>query len=298
LEETSTRAVTTGRKSKGRLVDRPRSRSEWFGRGTALVLGTVWLILVIAPFDYMLVSSLHSQADYFTTNPWIIGNVTFENVPAVLNDGMGVYLRNSFIVTVCGICLTIGLALLFAQYTVKHKARTGSIIFRIIAIGLAVPIQAIVVPLFVVVTRINLYDSIIGLILILSASHLPLSVVIMCTFVRDIPDELVDAMKLDGAGSWTILFRLVGPMSTGAMGLLAIFNGLAMWNNLLIPLLFTQSPENALLPLALFRFQTEDGSNVPAIMMAVLLSALPLIILFLATRKFAMQALGGMATMR
>lgn len=292
--------VTAGqrRASKTRRGRGGRRKDGRVGRGVAMVLGTIWLIIVIAPFDYMVVSSLRSQTDYFTANPWLPTSATLSNVAAVFQVGLGTYVRNSAIVVISGLILTLAMTLMFAQYTVKHKAKPGSFMFKVISIGLAVPINAIVVPLFIVATHINLYDNLPGLILIMSASNLPLSVVILCTFVRDIPDELVDAMRMDGAGSWTILLRLVIPMSSGAIGLLAIFDGLAMWNNMLIPLLFTQNPNNALLPLALFKFEGEYGANVPAIMMAVLLSALPLIVLFLATRRYAMQALGGIATMR
>ena len=303
----STRVITATEsiaavKPHGTRARIPRARQKRqggrLGRGVAFLLGTIWLIIVIAPFDYMVVSSLHSQADYFTANPWIPTAVTFDNISAVFQIGLGDFIRNSAVVVITGLALTLVMTLMFAQHTVKHKAKPGAFLFKVIAVGLAVPMNAIVVPLFIVVTHINLYDNLLGLILIMSASNLPISVVILCTFVRDIPDELVDAMKIDGAGSWTILFRLVLPMSTGAIGLLAIFDGLAMWNNMLIPLLFTQSPNNALLPLSLFKFEGQYGSDVPALMMAVLLSALPLIILFLLTRRFAMQALGGIATMR
>lgn len=295
-----TESIVTAGRGRAPRARRARTGRQGgrVGRGVAFLLGTIWLIIVLAPFDYMVVSSLRSQADYFTKNPFFPTSATLSNVTAVFDVGLGVYVRNSAIVVVCGLALVLVMTLMFAQYTVKHKAKAGSFMFKVISVGLAVPINAIVVPLFVVVTHINLYDNLVGLILVMAASNLPLSVVILCTFVRDIPDELVDAMRMDGAGSWTILIRLIAPMSTGAIGLLAIFDGLAMWNNMLIPLLFTQNPDNALLPLALFKFEGEYGANVPAIMMAVLLSALPLIILFLATRRYAMQALGGIATMR
>ena len=265
----------------------------------AFLLGTLWLILTLAPFDYMLVSAFRSQATYFTADPWVpAGGLTLGNVSAVWDIGLGSYIRNSAIVTVCGVLLTLALSLMFAMHTVKHRTRAGSLMFKVISIGLAIPIQAIVVPLYLVVLKIDLYNTLIGLVLVLTASALPFSIVVMTTFVRDIPDELIQAMRVDGAGSWRILWSLVLPMSKGALGLIAIFNGLAMWNNLLIPLLFTAGKNNALLPLALYLFEGQYGSNVPAIMMAVVISALPLIILFIASRKSAMQALGGIATMR
>ncbi|MFT4085115.1 MAG: carbohydrate ABC transporter permease [Nocardioides sp.] len=268
-------------------------------RVLAFLGGTLWLIIALAPFDYMVVAALRTQNGYFTENPWLpTGELTLANVGDVVDSGLGRYVLNSVVVTVAGIVLTLALALAFAYHVVKHRTRAGSLLFRMIVVGLAIPVQAIVVPLFVVVTKIHLYDSLIGLILVMAASAMPLTVVVVANFVRDIPDELIAAMRIDGAGNWTILFRLVAPMTTGALGIVAVFNGLAMWNNFLIPLLFTQSESKALLPLGLYNFQSEHGVDVPAVMTMVVLSSLPLILLFLGTRKYAMQALGGMATMR
>jgi raffinose/stachyose/melibiose transport system permease protein len=273
----------------------PRVRGS---RIVAFVLGTVWLIIVLAPFDYLIVSSLRSQLGYFTANPWIPSNPTLSNLSTVFSAGLGIYLRNSVIVVTCGVLLTLGLSLTFAFHVAKHKTRPGSTVFKLIIVGLAVPVQAIVVPLFIVVTKIHLYNSLIGLILILTASALPITVIILANFVRDIPDELLQAMRIDGAGTWIILWRLILPMSAGAVGMVAVYVGLGMWNNLLIPLLFTQGQGQALLPLGLYKFESQYGANVPAVLMCVILSFLPLLVLFLATRRYSMQALGGMATMR
>jgi raffinose/stachyose/melibiose transport system permease protein len=293
LAASATPSAPAQRRTPARRL--PRGRA-W--RIAAFVLGTVWLIIALAPFDYMVVSSLRTQLGYFTANPWIPSDPTLSNLSSVFSAGLGTYLLNSVIVTVCGVALTIGLSLTFALHVVKHRTRPASIVFKLIILGLAVPVQAIVVPLFIVVTKIHLYNSLIGLILIMTASALPLTVVILANFVRDIPNELIQAMRIDGAGSWIILRRLVLPMSSGAVGIVAVYDGLGMWNNLLIPLLFTQGQGQALLPLGLYKFQSQYGANVPAVMTAVILSLLPLLLLFLATRKYSMQALGGMATMR
>lgn len=269
------------------------------GRVLAFVLGTAWLVVALAPFDYMLVAAFRSQATYFFADPWLpTSGMTLDNVSTVMSAGLGRYLLNSAIVVISSVVLTLFISLVFAFHATKHRTKASSGVFRVMLLGLAVPLQALVVPLFIVVTKIHIYDSLIGLVLIMTAAALPLTIVIMSNFMRDVPDALLEAMRLDGAGDWRILFRLVMPMSAGALGVVLISNTLTMWNNFLIPLLFTQSNDKALLPLGLYKFQSEYGVNVPAVMMAVLVSALPLIILFILTRKYAMQAMGGMATMR
>jgi raffinose/stachyose/melibiose transport system permease protein len=159
--------------------------------------------------------------------------------------------------------------------------------------GLAIPVQAIIVPLYLLIYKMHLYDTMLALILTLSAAAIPISVLIMVSFVRDIPRELIDAMLVDGGTEWTVFRRLIWPMSRPVMATLAIFNGLNVWNNFLLPLVLTQNPNVAVLPLGLTKLQGMYSVNVPAVMAGVLLSMLPLLALFVILRRQVINSLGG-----
>jgi len=134
-----------------------------------------------------------------------------------------------------------------------------------------------------------------ALILTMSAAAVPVSVLIMVSFVRDIPHELIDAMSADGAGEWRIFSSLIVPLSRPVLATVAIYDGINAWNNFLIPLVLTQSNSTAVLPLGLFKFEGLYGVNVPAIMAAVLLSVIPLLVLYLAMRRQFVNGLSGVA---
>ena len=104
-------------------------------------------------------------------------------------------------------------------------------------------------------------------------------------------------MSVDGAGEWTVFFRLVWPMARPVMGVVSIFAGLGAWNNFLLPLILTQSNSNSVLPIGLYRVAStsEYGIDVPVIMGAVLLSVLPLVLLYLGLRRQFVKGLGGLA---
>jgi ABC-type glycerol-3-phosphate transport system permease component len=148
-----------------------------------------------------------------------------------------------------------------------------------------VPIQALIIPLYVEILRTHLYNTLIGLILPLAAFSLPITVLILVNFLRDVPRELMNAMQIDGATPLQVLRLLVLPVTLPAVMTVAIFDFVTAWNNFLFPLILTQSSSNATLPLAVFNFEGTHFSNVPNIMACVAISAAPLLLLYLVGRK-------------
>jgi raffinose/stachyose/melibiose transport system permease protein len=118
------------------------------------------------------------------------------------------------------------------------------------------------------------------------------SVLIMVSFVRDIPRELISAMMIDGGTEWTVFRKLIWPLSKPVISTLAIYNGLNVWNNFLLPLVLTIN-KATVLPLGLSNLKGEYSLDVPVMMAGVLLSTLPLVILFIFMRRQVMNSLGG-----
>jgi raffinose/stachyose/melibiose transport system permease protein len=137
----------------------------------------------------------------------------------------------------------------------------------------------------------HLYDTLFALILPYVAFGIPLSVLVLVTYIRDIPNELHESMYLDGAGHLQILRSLVLPLSRPALITVVIYQTIQVWNGFLFPLVLTQSPSVRVLPLALWTFQGQFTTNVPAILAAVFLSATPIILLYIFGRR---QLLGGL----
>jgi raffinose/stachyose/melibiose transport system permease protein len=159
--------------------------------------------------------------------------------------------------------------------------------------GLAIPIQAIIVPVYILILKMHLYDTMYAMILVMTASAIPVSVLIMVSFVRDIPRELISAMLIDGGTEWTVFRQLIWPLSKPVIATLAIYDGLNVWNNFLLPLVLTTS-HATVLPIGLaVKLTGQYSEDVPALMAGVLLSTLPLVILFIFMRRQVMSSLGG-----
>ena len=118
--------------------------------------------------------------------------------------------------------------------------------------GLAIPLQAMIIPVYLIIIRLQLYDTLLAIILPSIAFAIPLSVLVLSNFIRDVPKELFESMRMDGATEWGTLWRLAFPLTRPALVTVTIYNGLGIWNGFLLPLILTQSPEQRTLPLALW----------------------------------------------
>jgi raffinose/stachyose/melibiose transport system permease protein len=262
------------------------------GRMIPPVLGVIWLVIGFYPVLFILLTSLRSQAGFFTESPWLpTSHPTLSNYTDVLNNGFALDVVNSVFVTVISIVLIVIVSLLAAYAISRVRSRFVAVVFSLFLLGLAIPLQATIIPLYVIINGMGLYDSLYALILPYVAFGIPLSVLILVTYIRDIPQSLFESMLLDGASNLQILRRLVIPLSRPALITVVIYQCIQVWNGFLFPLVLTQSPEVRVLPLALWSFQGQYGSNIPAIMAAVFLSAVPIILLYIFGRR---QLLSGL----
>lgn len=258
-----------------------------------VILGFVWLVVAAYPVYYMFISSLRAQGDYATGSPWVPPlRPTVQNYFGVVRDGIGLYFVNSLFVVAVTVLLIVTMSLLAAYAIARTPSRLMRLSFKVFLLGLAIPIQAAIIPLYLLITRIGLYDTLYGLIPPQAAFGVPLTVLILVNFIRDIPNELYDSMIIDGGGHARLLWNLVLPLSRPALVTVVIYNALQVWNNFLFPLILTQSPNVQTLPLALQQFQGQYGINVPGLMAAVFLSVLPILALYIVARR---QLIAGLA---
>lgn len=277
-------------------IPRDRPRRPQRRRLTANVPGglaaLLWLAIVIVPVYFIVISSLRTSDEYLSEGalqPPV--GLTLENYGRVFELGFGDFLANSVAVTLATVVLVMFLALPAAYAIVRNESRLVRSGFSILLLGLAIPAQAVIIPIYLIITRLHLYDSLAAIVLPTVAFSLPLSVVVLTSTLRDIPAELYEAMTVDGATTRRMFLRLVVPLSGGGLTTIGIFSGLTAWNGILFPLVLTQSPERRVIPLGLWNFQGQYGTDVPGLMAAVVLSALPVLALYVFGRRYL---LGGL----
>jgi raffinose/stachyose/melibiose transport system permease protein len=273
------------RRSRGRGA----RRRNWLG-GAA---GWIWLLIVIVPVYWIVITSFKTQSNYFLTNPFAPPTEpTLDNYQLVIESNFVRYFVNSTIVAVGAVVPTVLVSFMAAYAIVRagddRILRTVNSLFLM---GLAIPLQAAIIPVYLIVIRLQMYDTLLAIILPSIAFAIPLSVLVLSNFIRDVPKELFDSMRVDGASEWSTLWHLAFPLSRPALVTVSIYNGLAIWNGFLLPLILTQSPDQRTLPLALWTFQGQYSVNVPAVLASVVLTALPILALYVLGRR---QLLSGL----
>ena len=273
-----------------------RRRKHWTKRGNPVSgLGSViWLAIVLVPIYAMLSASLTSQDKALTGNPLNPPtSPTLDNYNTVLNSGFGHLLSNTAIVAVAVVAIVLGLSVPIAYVAVRTRNRWSGLAFRLFLLGVAIPAQAVVVPLYLLIAKLNLYDSLLAVILPTAAFAMPVSVLVLVGTLRDVSEDLYEAMALDGASPQRMLFQLAIPLAKGGISTVVIFAALQAWNGFLFPLIFTQSDGPRVLTLGLFNYVSQFGVNIPALLASVVLSGIPIFAVYLVARRALVGGLMG-----
>jgi raffinose/stachyose/melibiose transport system permease protein len=277
---------------------RTRSRSarlhrllhlNWIGG----VASWVWLVVVMVPIYWIIVSSFKTQSNFFASNPMLPPTEwSLDSYRLVIENDFIRYFVNSVVVTAGAVVPAVAMSFMAAYAIVRggdnRFLRLSNSVFLM---GLAIPLQAVIIPVYLIIIRFRMYDSLSGMILPAIAFAIPLSVLVLSNFIRDVPRELFESMRLDGASEWTTMWRLAFPLTRPAIVTVLIYNALLTWNNFLLPLILTQSPDKRTLPLALWSFQGQYGVNVPAVLASVVITTLPILIFYAIGRR---QLLAGL----
>jgi raffinose/stachyose/melibiose transport system permease protein/xylobiose transport system permease protein len=281
----------------------PGGRRRWPGRLGPLsrsgglvgnILAAFWLVVVAAPLYFMLITSLRTSDAYVEEGALSApSGITLGNYGRVLDLGFATFLGNSAFVTVATVVLVLALALPASYSIVRSRSRSVRLAFSVFLLGLAIPAQAVIIPLYLIITRLHLYDSLTAIILPTVAFSLPVAMVVLTSHLRDIPKELYESMIMDGGTPTSIFFQLVVPSSRPALVSVGIYSGLNAWNGFIFPLVFTQSRERQVVPLGLWNFQSQFGTDAPGLFAAVLISAVPVLALYLFGRRHLLRGLSA-----
>ena len=250
-------------------------------RAAVPALGLFWLVVTTLPFIFVVMTSLKSQQETFSGSVWSLPEkLNFENYLAVLNGGFWTYLRNSVFVLVTSIILILVISSMAAYAFARLRFRLNKPLFGLIVAGMIVPIHITLIPIYLLIRNVGLYDTPFALIGPYVATALPVSIFILTEFMRQIPKELEEAAKLDGCGAFGIFWKVFLPLSGPGLSTVAIYNSIGLWNEFIFAYVLTSNPANRTLPLAIWDFQGQYASNIPAILSVVTLTSLPLIVAY------------------
>lgn len=199
---------------------------------------------------------------------------------------MAGYFMNSTIVTLCSVSFTLLFASMIAFGITRLGGWMGNSLFALFTLGMMVPAQVIMVPLYSLMLDLGLTNSLIGLILVNISTTLPIAVFILTGFMKTLPRELFEASTIDGAGNWQIYTKVAVPLSLPSLSATAIFLFVMHWNDLLYPLLFITDNAYKTLPLALLEFQGQYATNYPMLFTGVIIASAPMVVAYVFLQRF------------
>jgi multiple sugar transport system permease protein len=248
-------------------------------------------VLVLLPFAYMISTSFKSMGEVFTTPvTWIPGEIRWDNYQTPLREHpIARYFANSLFVGVSVTILNLLTCALAGYSFAKFQYWGRDIFFGIILATMMVPLASMIIPLFMVVQRFGWVDSYLGL--ILPAGTSAFGIFLMRQHMMSIPDDLLDAARLDGSSELRIFAGIVLPMSRAALASLAIFIFMWNWDSFLWPLLVATDERYRTLPLGIALFESSYGTNYPQLMAVAFVAMLPVLIVFLVLQRNFVEAL-------
>ena len=255
-----------------------------------LVAGAAIMFL---PVLWLAVSSLKPAPELYTIPPaFLPQEVTLRNYTEALERfPFLVYLRNSVVVTIAATALTLLINSMAAYALSKYRFRGRELILIFILAMLMIPLQVIMIPIFLVLARLDMINTLWGLIIPPAAT--PTGVFLLRQYMLTIPDELIDAARIDGAGDWRIYWRIVLPLSAPALAVLGIFSVMWRWNDYLWPLLVINSERLFTLQLGLARFRGELVTDWTHVLAMTVFTALPVTVVFAFLQRYLVSGIAA-----
>jgi len=257
------------------------------------------LLLTALPYLWTLITALRSPTENVFFRPdefwpnFLPRNPTLDNFSNVWNlIPMGRFFVNTFLVASLTVVLNVVLASLAAYPLAKLRFYGRDTLFYIILGTLIVPEQLTMIPLYILMTQtLSLGNTLIGLVLPFSVSAFGIFLVRQSYLA--IPDELIEAARLDGASDLGIWWRIMIPLARPGLAALAIFTFVGAWDRFLWPLLMLNDPQLYTLPLGLTYLNSQFSANARNIAAGTIMATIPMLVFFLAAQRYFIQGLSG-----
>lgn len=247
---------------------------------------TAFALLVILPCLIVILSSFKDNGEILTNPLALPKKWDLDNYTALINRGnIFTPFKNSVIVSSFSVFFTLLLGSMAAYAITRMITVKGKWLFLIFSIGLAIPGQVNIIPIYILFVKLGLTNSFVGLVLLYVAVCMPLTIFILCAFFKEVPKEMYEVAGIDGAGQWDIYRRIALPLSMPAMSATGIFLFVITWNDLLFPLMLITKLEMKTLPLTLIDYMGEYSLDYSLLFTAVLVASLPMVLMYVFMQK-------------
>jgi raffinose/stachyose/melibiose transport system permease protein len=257
----------------------------------ALILAS---LLWLAPVITLILTALKDAGDFAVNGAFSLPKfIRWANFSEAWETGVQNYFWNSIIVTSFKVPIGIILESMAAFALTHMHFKWADRVFTYILIGLIVPAQMTLVPLTLLMNALNLIDTLTGLTILYIGFGVPFGVLVMRGFFRTVPLAIIEAARIDGCSWFKIFYRIALPLALPAVVSLCILDGVATWNEFILAQIFLRSDELRTLPLGLVQFSTQFSTQYDQLAAAVLISVVPILLVFLFFQRYFVAGMGG-----
>jgi alpha-1,4-digalacturonate transport system permease protein len=257
------------------------------GKTSIYISFCILAILFILPVVWVIICSFKNSSELYEWPPsFIPKNMTFENfIEAFKKGNFGIYFYNSTFVAIIATIITVFINTMAGYALAKFKFKGSNILLILFISTLMIPLEVIMIPIFSVIKFMGLYNNIWGLIIPSAAT--PTGLFILRQYLLSVPDELLEAARIDGCSEWRLFLSIIIPIAKPAMSVLAIFSFMWRWNDFLWPLIVISNPEKYTIQLAISNFMGEFNVDWNSLLAMSVISMIPvLIVFFIFQRQF------------
>lgn len=254
-----------------------------------IIIYTFLIVLAastILPILYMLMVTFMTNEQYTANMFSLPKSFNLDNYIYVLNEFDFVkYTFNSTVISLSAVFLSL-LVTSMAGFSIAKLNFSGKKLFILLLLtGMFMPGQVLMLPVYQTLIKLNLVNNYFGLIIFYVAISIPFTTFMIVANVKTIPNEIMESAKIDGANSWKIYFRIILPLLKPTLATVAILNFIGYWNELLYALIFLQNPEMRTVTVAVVSLVNKFSSNPPLLYAGLMLSALPVIVIYFVFQK-------------
>ncbi|MGG4146525.1 carbohydrate ABC transporter permease [Paenibacillus algorifonticola] len=259
-------------------------RTSWFDRFVMAALAVASCVMLL-PYLWMVLSSLKSNMEIMSgASGFFPQQASLDGYKTVLLEApFLLWLRNSALTSVIITAATLFTSALAGYIFAKHQFKGKKLLFILILATMMIPFQVIMIPTYLITAKLGLINSLMAIILPNLVSSY--GVFLAKQFIEDIPQELLDAARMDGAGELKLMVRIIAPLILPMLSALGIFTFMNAWNSYLWPLIVLNDTSKMTVPLALVYFNGTHMVNYNVVMSAAVLITIPVIIVFLIFQK-------------
>ena len=273
------------------MENKTKKKINWQIAIVYIVL-TLYTLYTLYPIFLMLITSLKNNLDIMKNPTGLPEKYVFDGfVTLFQKENFGQYFLNSIFVTGTSCLILLVISIMLAYVLARYKTKLSNFLYYFFLIGMMLPLRLGLLSLNDLLYKLNLIDNLWGLVLINVAMNIPYSMFLLSGYIKMIPVSLEESAVIDGASTWTLLWKVVVPLIKPCIATTLIYNLVPIWNDAFFPMVFISTKENRTLMQAVMLFFGQYSTNWNLVFSALSLAAIPVIIVYIICSKYLIRGM-------